>query len=108
MVPFLRLQVRSTTETSAVGTRNAMPVSLPLTSGMTLATALAAPVDDGMMFPDAQRPGPGSSSGLGEAEPADERLRHVELGRVYIHGHSAGPAHHRKDLEGENAQGHGR
>merc|ERR1719409_1642389 len=42
--------------TSAVGTRKAMPVSLPLTSGMTLATALAAPVEDGMMLPEAQRP----------------------------------------------------
>merc|ERR1719331_3817957 len=55
-VAVLSLTVRSTTETSAVGTRKAMPVSLPLTSGMTLATALAAPVDDGMMLPDAQRP----------------------------------------------------
>ncbi|KAF4522454.1 hypothetical protein B566_EDAN002538 [Ephemera danica] len=44
------LTVRSTTETSWTGTRKAMPVSLPLSSGMTLPTALAAPVDAGMMF----------------------------------------------------------
>src|SRR4051812_558049 len=48
--------VRSTTETLGVGTRMAMPVSLPLSSGMTLPTALAAPVDDGMMFWAAVRP----------------------------------------------------
>merc|ERR1711866_30968 len=46
-------QVRSTTDTSIVGTRKAMPVSLPFTSGTTLATALAAPVEEGIMFPDA-------------------------------------------------------
>merc|ERR1719284_677217 len=45
-----------TSGSSAVGTRNAMPVSLPLSEGMTLVTALAAPVDDGMMLPDAHRP----------------------------------------------------
>ena len=33
-----------------------MPVSLPLSSGITLPTALAAPVLDGMMLPDAARP----------------------------------------------------
>lgn len=49
-------QVKSTTETLAVGTRMDMPVSLPLRSGMTLPTALAAPVDDGMMFWAAVRP----------------------------------------------------
>merc|ERR550525_1659408 len=54
--PFARRQVRSTTDTSGVGTRKAMPVSLPFTSGSTLPTALAAPVDDGMMFCDAHRP----------------------------------------------------
>merc|ERR1740130_839019 len=48
--PFSSLQVRSTTDTLAVGTRNDMPVSLPLRSGMTLPTALAAPVEDGMML----------------------------------------------------------
>merc|ERR1719356_2375177 len=46
----------STTDTSGVGTRKAMPVSLPLTAESTLPTALAAPVDEGMMFCDAQRP----------------------------------------------------
>mmetsp|Transcript_20214 Transcript_20214/g.68613 ORF Transcript_20214/g.68613 Transcript_20214/m.68613 type:complete len:221 (-) Transcript_20214:261-923(-) len=51
-----RRAVRSTTDTSAVGTRKAMPVSLPLSSGITLVTALAAPVDEGMMLPEAQRP----------------------------------------------------
>merc|ERR1712046_542251 len=48
--------VKSTTETSGVGTRKAMPVNLPLTAGMTLPTAFAAPVDDGMMLAEAQRP----------------------------------------------------
>merc|ERR1712193_559474 len=56
VAPFSILQVRSTTETSGVGTRNAIPVSLPFNSGMTLPTALAAPVEEGMMFADAQRP----------------------------------------------------
>merc|ERR1719473_2090269 len=40
--PLLSVHVRSTTDTSGVGTRNAMPVSLPLSSGSTLPTALAA------------------------------------------------------------------
>merc|ERR1719473_402902 len=48
--------VRSTTDTSGVGTRNAMPVNLPFNSGKHLPTALAAPVDDGIMFCDAHRP----------------------------------------------------
>src|SRR6187402_190620 len=48
--------VRSTTETSDVGTRNDMPVSFLLSSGMTLPTAFAAPVDDGMMFSRIPRP----------------------------------------------------
>ena len=51
-----RLTVRSTTDTSRVGTRMDMPVSLPLSSGMTLPTALAAPVEEGMMLPVAARP----------------------------------------------------
>ena len=33
-----------------VGTRKAMPVSLPLSSGSTAPTALAAPVEEGMML----------------------------------------------------------
>merc|ERR1719476_551258 len=53
---FSKRHVKSTTDTSGVGTRNAMPVSLPFTEGRTLPTALAAPVDDGMMFCEAQRP----------------------------------------------------
>ena len=36
--------------TSRVGTRKAMPVSLPLRWGSTTPTALAAPVEEGMMF----------------------------------------------------------
>src|SRR5574343_1065723 len=48
--------VRSTTDTSEVGTRKAMPVSLPLSSGSTTPTALAAPVDEGMMFSRMPRP----------------------------------------------------
>merc|ERR1719373_270011 len=53
---FSRRHVKSTTETSGVGTRKAMPVSLPFTAGKHLPTALAAPVEEGMMFCDAQRP----------------------------------------------------
>uniref|UniRef100_F7IM79 Uncharacterized protein n=1 Tax=Callithrix jacchus TaxID=9483 RepID=F7IM79_CALJA len=53
---FSRRQVRSTTDTLAVGTRKAMPVSFPFSSGMTLPTALAAPVEVGMMFWRAPRP----------------------------------------------------
>merc|ERR1719163_618142 len=56
VAPFSSLHVRSTTDTSGVGTRNAMPVNLPLRAGITLPTAFAAPVDDGMMFCDAHRP----------------------------------------------------
>merc|ERR1719510_2695466 len=56
LAPFSKRQVRSTTDTSGVGTRKAMPVSFPFTAGKTLPTALAAPVDDGMMFCEAQRP----------------------------------------------------
>ena len=48
--------MRSTTETSEVGTRNAIPVSFLLSSGITLPTAFAAPVDDGMMFSRMPRP----------------------------------------------------
>merc|ERR1719161_2539511 len=54
--PFSRRAVKSTTDTSGVGTRKAMPVSLPLRSGITFPTALAAPVDEGMMFAEAHRP----------------------------------------------------
>merc|ERR1712238_465903 len=54
--PFLVLMVRSTMETSGVGTRTAMPVRTPLSSGMTLPTALAAPVEEGMRLATAARP----------------------------------------------------
>ena len=56
LVAFAVLNVRSTTDTVGVGTRNAMPVSLPFTSGSTSATALAAPVVDGMMLMAAAAP----------------------------------------------------
>ena len=48
--------VRSTTDTSDVGTRKAMPVSLPWMAGITTPTALAAPVLLGMMFSKMPRP----------------------------------------------------
>merc|ERR1719203_2531261 len=53
---FSKRHVKSTTDTSGVGTRNAMPVSLPFMTGKHLPTAFAAPVEEGMMFCDAQRP----------------------------------------------------
>mmetsp|Transcript_7998 Transcript_7998/g.19213 ORF Transcript_7998/g.19213 Transcript_7998/m.19213 type:complete len:211 (-) Transcript_7998:407-1039(-) len=53
---FSSLQVRSTTDTSGVGTRKAIPVSFPFSSGMTFPTAFAAPVAAGMMFCDAHLP----------------------------------------------------
>merc|ERR1711988_1833081 len=54
--PFSKRQVKSTTETSGVGTRKAIPVSFPLSEGRHFPTAFAAPVDEGIMFWDAQRP----------------------------------------------------
>merc|ERR1712107_780025 len=56
LAPFSMRHVRSTTDTSGVGTRNAMPVNFPFRAGKHLPTAFAAPVDEGMMFWDAQRP----------------------------------------------------
>src|SRR5690606_25364583 len=53
---FFNLTVKSTTDTSGVGTRKDIPVNFPLSSGITLPTALAAPVEDGMMFCPAPRP----------------------------------------------------
>mmetsp|Transcript_25527 Transcript_25527/g.41901 ORF Transcript_25527/g.41901 Transcript_25527/m.41901 type:complete len:220 (-) Transcript_25527:412-1071(-) len=53
---FSERKVKSTRETSAVGTRMAIPVSFPLRAGRTLPTALAAPVEAGMEFCNAQRP----------------------------------------------------
>ena len=45
-----KLMSQTTCTRTSLGTRKAMPVSLPFSSGMTLPTALAAPVDEGMMF----------------------------------------------------------
>ena len=47
--------VRSTTETFGVGTRIAIPSSLPFSSGMTSETALAAPVVVGIIDTPAAR-----------------------------------------------------
>ena len=47
---FSKFTVKSTTETSTVGTLNAIPVNFPFNSGITFPTAFAAPVDDGIMF----------------------------------------------------------
>src|SRR6218665_1049769 len=48
--------VRSTTDTSLVGTRKDMPVSFLFSEGITTPTALAAPVLEGMMFSRMPRP----------------------------------------------------
>ena len=48
---------------SCTGTRSAMPVSLPLSSGITSPTAFAAPVVVGMMFIAAARARYGSWCG---------------------------------------------
>ena len=53
---MLSRAVRSTTDTSAVGTRKAMPVILPFRDGITRPTALAAPVEVGMMLLRMERP----------------------------------------------------
>ena len=45
--PLPSVMVRSTTETSQVGTRKAMPVSTPLSSGSTLPTAWRTEEDGG-------------------------------------------------------------
>uniref|UniRef100_A0A8C0LYG2 Uncharacterized protein n=1 Tax=Canis lupus familiaris TaxID=9615 RepID=A0A8C0LYG2_CANLF len=50
LTAFSRQQVRSTTDMLGVGTWKAMPVSFWFSSGMTLPTALVAPVETGMMF----------------------------------------------------------
>jgi hypothetical protein len=49
MCRALASKVRSTTETFGVGTRIATPSSLPLSSGSTRPTALAAPVEVGII-----------------------------------------------------------
>merc|ERR1719235_1726373 len=55
-VSFSAVKVRSTTDTSGVGTRKAMPVNLPLVEGSTSPTAFAAPVAEGIMLQAAARP----------------------------------------------------
>lgn len=52
---FFSCTVRSTRETLITGTRTAMPVSLPASSGSTRPTASAAPVLLGIMFWVAER-----------------------------------------------------
>src|SRR6185503_18895835 len=52
---FDSIAVRSTTETFGVGTRNAIPSSLPLSCGSTSPTAAAAPVVVGMIESAAAR-----------------------------------------------------
>ena len=47
---FSRIAVKSVTEPSGVGTRNAPPFSLPFKAGITSPIAFAAPVLDGMML----------------------------------------------------------
>ena len=47
------LTVKSTTETLIVGTLNDIPVNFPFKAGRTYPTALAAPVDDGIMLVEA-------------------------------------------------------
>ena len=87
--PLSSVTVRSTTETSAVGTRKAMPVSTPLRSGRTWATALAAPVPEGMMLKHAPRPPRQSHRGavddlLRRRDGVDRR--HEALGDAVIRG----------------------
>ena len=55
-VGFWRFTVKSTTDTSNVGTRIAIPVNLPAKDGIILPTALAAPVVEGMILPLAALP----------------------------------------------------
>ena len=52
----LRCAVRSTTDTSEVGTRKLIPVIFPLSAGITRPTAFAAPVEEGMMLLNTLRP----------------------------------------------------
>ena len=54
---------KSMIETVGVGTRSEVPSNLPLSSGMTSATAFAAPVLVGMMFCAAARGRRGSLCG---------------------------------------------
>ena len=60
LVAFSSSHVKSTTLTVGVGTRRLKPSTLPLRSGMTSASAFAAPVVVGMMFRAAARARRGS------------------------------------------------
>lgn len=56
LAPLLSLTVKSTTDTFMVGTLKDIPVNFPFNSGITNPTALAAPVPEGIMFPEAALP----------------------------------------------------
>ena len=56
LVSRFAMNFKSTTETFGVGTRIEMPSSLPFRSGNTRPTALAAPVDVGIIESAAARP----------------------------------------------------
>jgi hypothetical protein len=56
LASFARLTVRSTQETSTVGTLKAIPVIFPFKSLITFPTALAAPVVEGMILREAALP----------------------------------------------------
>ena len=53
---MLNLTVKSTTDTLVTGTLNAIPVNFPFNDGITFPTALAAPVEDGIMLHPAALP----------------------------------------------------
>jgi hypothetical protein len=55
VVSFSSSTVRSTSETLGVGTRTEVPLSLPFKAGITSATALAAPVVEGIIESAAAR-----------------------------------------------------
>ena len=55
LVPRATSSTMSTTDTLGVGTRMAMPLSLPFIGGYTRATAWAAPVEVGTIFTAAAR-----------------------------------------------------
>lgn len=50
LTAFFRQQVRSETDILEVGIEKAMPVGVPLISGMTLPIALTVPMDVRMIF----------------------------------------------------------
>jgi hypothetical protein len=53
------IAVMTAMDPSGTGTRSAAPWPLPVSSGITLLMAFAAPVVDGTMFSAAARPSPG-------------------------------------------------